>query len=519
MLGRYFKFTSNGSSVNESNHCVEVQIVNTDGKNVALGKGAFWVSNIGDTGLRGDPAQLTDGDTTSYNYFDLGPGEQSFIIDVGEIVNATYVKVWRYWLDGRKYLDVSVAVSLDNESYETVFSSAVDGIYSESSSGKQIDLLPSQEYSGSYQILEYIQSSAAQYINTEVIPNGTTNAEIKYSVQEIMNAGPHILSAADWFTAFPRKRDSDKAKVFAVFVGAGFTFLDAESIEDEVYTVKTIPGEAVIINGTAYPIGEAVTADTKPVYMFTYGGSPSSTYYLAKAKVFSCKIWEGDTLIRDFVPVKLDIGFCGMLDRVNQRFYCNIGTGEFIAGPNFVPTKIIIRSGSTLYTVTDNTLTALTETEVTASLLQTYGVDDLPDGALLATLTDPEVLYWQDSEDELPALSMTVKGTPPLPQMFTSEPMDLTHESIAGIDHAVVDASEDVRFVISFDDGATWKAFDGSAWFDVSDTARGMAPSTMNAITAEQWAEVVRPTAYRLRFWLPNVTAYVASVVIHYINP
>lgn len=179
----------------------------------------------------------------------------------------------------------------------------------------------------------------------------------------------------------------------------------------------------------------------------------------------------------------------------------------------------LIRSGSILYTVTDGELSALTETGVTASLFQTYGVDEIPDGALLVDLTDPEVLYWQDSTDELPTLSLTVKGTPPLPQVFTSEAMDLTHESIAGISHAAVDASEDVRFAISFDDGVTWQAFDGSAWFDVSDTVPGMLPSTMNAITAEQWAEVVVLNSYMVRFWLPNVTAFVKSVVIHYINP
>lgn len=183
------------------------------------------------------------------------------------------------------------------------------------------------------------------------------------------------------------------------------------------------------------------------------------------------------------------------------------------------PGKYLVRSGSTLYTITDGTLTALAETEITASLFQTYGVDEIPDGALLVGLTDPEVLYWQDSTDELPTLSLTVKGAPPLPQMFTSKPMSLVHESIAGISHAAVDASEDVRFAISFDGGTTWKAHDGSAWFDTSDTVPGMLPSTMNAITAEQWAEVVVLDSYMVRFWLPNVTAYVKSVVMHYINP
>ena len=181
--------------------------------------------------------------------------------------------------------------------------------------------------------------------------------------------------------------------------------------------------------------------------------------------------------------------------------------------------KYLVRSGSTVYTVTDGVLTALSEIDVTASLFQTYGFDDAPDSSLLLTLNDPEILYWHSSTDELPSLSMTVKGTPPLPQMFTSDPMDLTHESIAGIDHASVDASEDVRFAISFDDGITWQAHDGSAWFTVSDTAPGMLASTMNAITAEQWAEVVVLDSYMVRFWLPNVTAYVKSVVMHYINP
>lgn len=193
--------------------------------------------------------------------------------------------------------------------------------------------------------------------------------------------------------------------------------------------------------------------------------------------------------------------------------------GEDSEGPSNRTSVYLIRSNSTIYTITDGALTALTETEITASLFQTYGVDEIPDGALLVGLTDPEVLYWQDSMEELPTLSLTVKGTPPLPQMFTSEPMDLTHESIAGISHAAVDASEDVRFAISFDGGTTWKAHDGSAWFDTSDTVPGMLPSTMNAITAEQWAEVVVLDRYMVRFWLPNVTAYVKSVVMHYINP
>ena len=180
--------------------------------------------------------------------------------------------------------------------------------------------------------------------------------------------------------------------------------------------------------------------------------------------------------------------------------------------------KYLIRTGSTIYTVSDGALVPLSDTEVSASLFRDYGMDELPDGSLLAGLPDPEVLYWQDSTDDLPTISLTVTGTPPVPQVVTSAPMDLTHESIAGINYAVVDASGDVRFAVTFDDGVTWLAHDGTAWIEVSGDVPGMLATVMNAITAEQWAEVAVTGSYMVRFWLPNVTAYVASIVFHYIN-
>lgn len=183
--------------------------------------------------------------------------------------------------------------------------------------------------------------------------------------------------------------------------------------------------------------------------------------------------------------------------------------------------KYLVRSVGTLYTVVDGVLSALEAVEPTAELFRGYGVDDLPDGSLLLPLINPEVLYWQDSDKELPSIRMFVRGTPPLPQMFTSKPASLVHESIIGINYAEVDASEDVRFAITFDGGETWKAFSGDTaiWYDTSDTSPGMLASTFAAITAEQWAQVVVLGEYKLRFWLPSVTAYVKKVVIHYVNP
>ena len=181
--------------------------------------------------------------------------------------------------------------------------------------------------------------------------------------------------------------------------------------------------------------------------------------------------------------------------------------------------KYLIRSNSTLYTVTDGALVPLPDTEVSASMFRNYGVDELPDGSLLAGLTDPEVLYWQDSTDDLPILSLTVTGTPPVPQAVVTDAQDMSDSTILGIESVTVTASEDVLWAISFDDGVTWKAHNGSQWVVLEQENSGMTAETFQNLSLEAWAEVVTSTAYRLRFVLTSPDSYVSEVVINYLNP
>ena len=181
--------------------------------------------------------------------------------------------------------------------------------------------------------------------------------------------------------------------------------------------------------------------------------------------------------------------------------------------------RFLFRSNSTLYTVADGALVPLTDTEVSASLFRDYGVDELPGGSLLAGLTDPEVLFWHDSTDNLPTLSLTVTGTPPVPQVVVTDAQDMSDSTIRGIESVTVTASDDVLWAVSFDDGATWKAHNGSRWVTLEQENSGMTAETFQNLSLEAWAEVVTSTAYRLRFVLMSPDSYVSEVVINYINP
>ena len=54
----------------------------------------------------------------------------------------------------------------------------------------------------------------------------------------------------------------------------------------------------------------------------------------SSAKLYSCKIYDNGTLIRDFVPAKrMSDNVYGLWDKVNEVLYENAGTGTFTGGP------------------------------------------------------------------------------------------------------------------------------------------------------------------------------------------
>lgn len=244
------------------------------------------------------------------------------------------------------------------------------------------------------------------------------------------------------------------------------------------------------VNGVKI-LQEAASRYTSDKYASTFsiGDDAGSSYYMSHLECSLLKLWDVALSDADILKVEIDHDM-----------------------------KYLIRSNSTLYTITDGALTALTESEVTASLFQTYGLDELPDGSLLLSLTDPEVLYWHDSTDELPALTIRVTGSPPVPQTVITGPQDMSDPTILGIESASVDASDDVLFALSFDDGGTWKAYSGTGWVTLGTENAGMTKATMENIGLEAWAEVVTSASYRVRFTMVSVNSYVAGVVINYIN-
>ena len=180
--------------------------------------------------------------------------------------------------------------------------------------------------------------------------------------------------------------------------------------------------------------------------------------------------------------------------------------------------KYLIQSDDTVYTVTDGAVIAV-EGSVNAELFRTYGVGEIPSSDLLVTLTDPVVLFWTDATDfEIPSLVAVEKAVPAIPQTLESEDYDMTHSSIVGIEKVLVDASDDVRFAISFDSGQTWYTHTGQAWGILSEADTGMSASIMSAITTEDWNSIATTGKFRFRLTIPSVDSCLNSLVVDYLN-
>ena len=116
--------------------------------------------------------------------------------------------------------------------------------------------------------------------------------------------------------------------------------------------------------------------------------------------------------------------------------------------------KYLIRSSGVYYTVADDELEQVDVISPTAACFYRYGIDDVPDGALLVSLTNPDVLFWTNDPTE--SLQMRAELTAyPFPQTLTGY-ADMSSETILGITMLSAEYSGEIYVRLSYDGGITY---------------------------------------------------------------
>ena len=179
-----------------------------------------------------------------------------------------------------------------------------------------------------YTKLDYIESSGTQYINTGFIPN--------------QDSAVHIVCqptvARGWQGIFGA-RSATNVGEFGVDIPAGTTLRSVYGTGNVTTMVSTVATKLDIyknknvctINGAVLTNSTETFSSGYPIWIFDKN-TAGAKWNPCSMKLYSCKIYDNGTLVRDFIPCKNASGTIGLWDNVNSVFYANAGTGTFSTG-------------------------------------------------------------------------------------------------------------------------------------------------------------------------------------------
>ena len=186
-----------------------------------------------------------------------------------------------------------------------------------------------------YTQLEYIQSSGTQWIDTGFKPNQNTR----------VLADCDLMSGV-YPTAFGAWSSSSGAKYILLSLSDTVARHYYNLIEtDKNVTIKgrhmldMNKNKLIVDNVEIVTVAASTFSVSQSLYLFTFHGGETNENFKTNAKYYSCKIYDNDTLVRDFIPCKNADGVIGMYDVVNSQFYQNAGIGVFTAGGEVQPAQ------------------------------------------------------------------------------------------------------------------------------------------------------------------------------------
>lgn len=197
----------------------------------------------------------------------------------------------------------------------------------------------------------YLWGTGQQYIDTGVPgDNNNLKFEIKYEWVQ-------IPAADSYHGIFGNYNGQEAANCTRLIqYGSTRTHINVNTAAENSNSINITKSPGVIYTdtltaqqyttqgGTTNLNAAPGTTNTSNILLFTQ--APSK---ISNIKIYYFKIWDGDELIRYFVPVNKDmivgnthIESAGMWDIVNKQFYSNKGNGNFIYGGVIPECKVCI---------------------------------------------------------------------------------------------------------------------------------------------------------------------------------
>ena len=190
-----------------------------------------------------------------------------------------------------------------------------------------------------YTELESIESTGTQYINTGVNIDNNLGVEMDF-----VNKSPISTTNGEFGSIFGGCKLLNSSLNVRVWIGTiktgsysgvldwNLTHYNGGLSVGTRMQLSLRNGTYTTSNGVSVTLPSDTFDASQNAYLFAVnkGGTP---FEHAKVLLYSCKVYSGDILARDFIPAKRNSdGAIGLYDLVAASFFPNAGTGVFTAG-------------------------------------------------------------------------------------------------------------------------------------------------------------------------------------------
>lgn len=193
----------------------------------------------------------------------------------------------------------------------------------------------SGELPSGYTRVEYLESTGTQYIDTGVNLSNNSNVEINAKLVSTQRSKTYYLFGSSVENKRYMIAVSSFTNSYIVdFANSSNRITSSVSAFDGEFHTHELTNLSYYIDGILQGSKSSLTfTNTSSAYMFEVRDRSTATIGTQSWKIKYCKIWNGNKLIRNFIPCINSSNVAGMYDTVNKVFYTNAGTGTFNVGP------------------------------------------------------------------------------------------------------------------------------------------------------------------------------------------
>lgn len=191
-----------------------------------------------------------------------------------------------------------------------------------------------------YTRLEYIESTGTQYVDSDFIPTLRTRIKMEFSFDSIKSQDGifgaqninetcvclFVRSNMKFGVRCVRSEYSSENLIPDLPLVTGQKYNIDFNIKNKYYSVNTYTRN---FSNSQFPTENCA----RNLIIFAYQNRTTGNIQsMSKIKLYSFKIYDDDVLVRDFIPCVTISGKPCLIDKVENKFYYNQGTGDFIAG-------------------------------------------------------------------------------------------------------------------------------------------------------------------------------------------